>query len=105
MIGDGDLRRAMKQSDETELTEKKRSVRRAMRKVIFEFTAEKNRAGAASKKIERILIGSELYAASHTLFIFVSDPSEVETRGIIASALKDKKRVALPRCIDTAGTM
>ena len=105
MIGDGDLRRIMKQSDETELAEKKRSVRRAMRKVIFEFTAEKNRAGAASKKIERLLLGSELYAASHTLFIFVSDPSEVETRGIIASALKDKKRVALPRCIDAAGTM
>ena len=95
----------MEQSDETELTGKKRIVRQAMRKTIFEFTAEKNRAEAASKKIERILLGSELYAASHTLFIFVSDPSEVETRGIIASALKDKKRVALPRCIDAAGTM
>jgi len=95
----------MKQSDEMELAGKKRIVRQAMRKAIFEFTAEKNRAEAASKKIERILLGSELYAASHTLFIFVSDPSEVETRGIIASALKDKKRVALPRCIDAAGTM
>ena len=95
----------MKQSDETELAEKKRIVRKAMRKAIFEFTAEKNRAGAASKKIERILLGSELYAASDAVFIFVSDPSEVETRGIIASALKDKKRVALPRCIDTDGTM
>jgi len=95
----------MEQSDETELTGKKRTVRQAMRKAIFEFTAEKNRAEAASKKIERILLGSELYAASHTLFIFVSDPSEVETRGIIVSALKDKKRVALPRCIDAAGTM
>lgn len=99
------FRRIMKQSDETELTGKKRIVRQAMRKAIFEFTAEKNRAEAASKKIERILLGSELYAASHTLFIFVSDPSEVETRGIIASALKDKKRVALPRCIDAAGTI
>ena len=105
MIGDGDLRRIMKQSDETELAEKKRIVRKAMRKAIFEFTAEKNRAGAASKKIERILLGSELYAASDAVFIFVSDPSEVETRGIIASALKDKKRAALPRCIDTDGTM
>ena len=95
----------MEQSDETELTGKKRIVRQAMRKAIFEFTAEKNRAEAASKKIERILLGSELYAASHTLFIFVSDSSEVETRGIIASALKNKKRVALPRCIDAAGTM
>ena len=105
MIGDGDLRRAMRFSDETELTEKKRLVRKAMRKAIFEFTAEKNRAGMASKKIERLLLGSELYAASDAVFIFVSDPSEVETRGIIASALKDKKRVALPRCIDAAGTM
>ena len=77
MIGNEDLRRAMRFSDETELTEKKRLVRKAMRKTIFEFTAEKNRAGAASKKIERLLLGSELYAASHTLFIFVSDPSEV----------------------------
>ena len=105
MIGDGDLRRAMKQSDETELAEKKRIVRKTMRKAIFEFTAEKNRAGAASKKIEGLLLGSELYAASDAVFIFVSDPSEVETRGIIASALKDKKRAALPRCIDTDGTM
>ncbi len=95
----------MEQSDETELTGKKRIVRQAMRKAIFEFTAEKNRAGAASKKIEDLLLGSELYAASDAVFIFVSDPSEVETRGIIASALKDKKRVALPRCIDTDGTM
>ena len=105
MIGDGDLQRIMEQSDETELPEKKRIVRKTMRKAIFEFTAEKNRAEAASKKIERILLGSELYAVSHTLFIFVSDRSEVETRGIIASALKDKKRVALPRCIDTDGMM
>ncbi|MGI5098023.1 5-formyltetrahydrofolate cyclo-ligase [Treponema socranskii] len=95
----------MKQSDETELAEKKRIVRQAMRKAIFEFTAEKNRAGAASKKIEGLLLGSELYAASDAVFIFVSDPSEVETRGIIASALKNKKRVALPRCIDAYGTM
>ena len=105
MIGDGDLRRIMKQSDETELAEKKRFVRQAMRKAIFEFTAEKNRADAASKKIERLLLGSELYAASDAVFIFASDPSEVETRGIIASALKDKKRSALPRCIDAYGTM
>ena len=95
----------MKQSDETELAGKKRIVRKAMRKAIFEFTAEKNRAGAASKKIEYLLLGSELYAASDAVFIFVSEPSEVETRGIIASALKDKKRVALPRCIDAYGTM
>ena len=105
MIGNEDLRRAMRFSDETELTEKKCLVRKAMRKAIFEFTAEQNRAGMASKKIERLLLGSELYAASDAVFIFVSDPSEVETRGIIASALKDKKRVALPRCIDAAGTM
>lgn len=105
MIGNEDLRRIMKQSDETELMEKKRIVRQAMRKAIFEFTAEKNRAGAASKKIEDLLLGSELYAASDAVFIFASDPSEVETRGIIASALKNKKRVALPRCIDTDGTM
>ena len=95
----------MKQSDETELAEKKRIVRKAMRKAIFEFAAEKNRTEAASKKIERILLGSELYAASDVVFIFVSDPSEVETRGIIASALQDKKRIALPRCIDSGGTM
>ena len=105
MIGNEDLRRAMRFSDETELMEKKRIVRKAMRKAIFEFTAEKNRADAASKKIERLLLGSELYAASDAVFIFASDPSEVETRGIIASALKDKKRSALPRCIDAYGTM
>ena len=105
MIGNEDLRRAMRFSDETELMEKKRIVRKAMRKAIFEFTAEKNRADAASKKIERLLLGSELYAVSDAVFIFVSDPSEVETRGIIASALKNKKRVALPRCIDAYGTM
>ena len=95
----------MEQLNETELAEKKRFVRREMRKAIFECTDEKNRAGAASEKIERILLGSELYTAADSVFIFVSDSNEVETRGIIASALKDKKRVALPRCISADGTM
>lgn len=98
----------MKLSDETEqteLAEKKRRARREMRKTIFEFTADKNRAEAASEKIAGIVLGSELYAVSGSIFIFASEAREVETRGLIASALKDGKRVALPRCTNAKGAM
>jgi len=39
------------------------------------------------------------YREAKALFAYVSGPLEVETRAIIAAALAEGKRVALPRCV------
>ena len=39
------------------------------------------------------------YQRNHTLLTYVSTPIEVDTRRIIAQALEDGKKVAVPRCV------
>lgn len=45
------------------------------------------------------------YKGCKTLFAFVSTPIEVDTSVIISTALKDGKRVAVPKCRDKSGLM
>jgi len=47
----------------------------------------------------------EEYVGCETLLIYVSGPAEVDTRRIIAAAIDDGKRVAVPKCLDMNGDM
>ncbi len=42
------------------------------------------------------------YKANDTILTYVSTKIEVDTFGLIRQALKDGKRVAVPRCIDNS---
>lgn len=45
------------------------------------------------------------YKANDTILTYVSTKIEVDTFGLIRQALKDGKRVAVPRCIDNSREM
>lgn len=56
-------------------------------------------------KITKKFLSLEEYRKSKTLFAFVSTPIEVDTSLIIETALKDGKRLAVPKCRDKSGLM
>ena len=67
------------------------SVRRSLRQVEPEERFEK------SERVVEAIVGSPLWAASDTVFAFVSLPDEVETTDLCAQALREGKRLGLPR--------
>ncbi len=73
-----------------ELRAKYKAARRAMDPAV---KAEKDRRIAAS--VKRLW----QYAKCDTLLCYVSTAIEVDTRQIIMQALRDGKRVAVPRCV------
>ncbi len=68
------------------------------------FKAERAAMTAEEKKLldEKILsriLSSKAYEAADTVLTYVSTDIEVDTHGLIAQAVKDGKRVAVPKCI------
>lgn len=53
---------------------------------------------------EQITVSS-YYKQADTLLCFVSTPLEIDTHRLIDFALSQGKRVAVPKCLDQAGTM
>lgn len=56
-------------------------------------------------KIFQRLCSFEKYKKAKTILIFVSTKIEVDTIKIIEQAFRDKKNVAVPKCLDKRGTM
>ncbi len=52
------------------------------------------------KKIQNKFLNMWQYRQSDVILIYVATEIEIETRGIIETALKDGKTVAVPRCVD-----
>lgn len=57
------------------------------------------------KKICRNILESDLYRNANQVLCYYPLEAEIDTRLIISSALADKKRLALPYCVDTNGNM
>ena len=74
----------------------KREIREVCREASKELTGEYK--AEASRAIERAVLSHPAYRAAETVFVYFSLPSEPDTRGIIAQALRDGKRVCVPRC-------
>ena len=55
---------------------------------------------ANSEKIARAVLESDVYRQAKSVFIYVSMPTEPDTRPILADALKSGKRVYVPKCVD-----
>lgn len=55
--------------------------------------------------LAEVFLNLNEYKNCNTLFSFVSSQIEVDTLKIIEIALKDGKKLAVPRCIDKAGQM
>ena len=58
---------------------------------------EPEKRKAASKKIREWVFANKRYKAADTVFVYASYKSEVETKEIIQGALRQGKRVALPK--------
>ena len=52
----------------------------------------------ASADIAGHVLASAAYIKARTLFVYVSGPTEPDTAGLIAQALRDCKRLCVPRC-------
>ena len=58
-----------------------------------------------NKSITDLVLESQHYKNADKIFSYWAVDSEVETSDIIAKALKDNKKVALPKCTDKDGNM
>lgn len=63
------------------------------------------RKAKMDKNILKRVISLREYSKEDTLFTYVSKPIEVDTLKIIEKALKDSKKVAVPKCITTTRGM
>ena len=54
---------------------------------------------SAGESIQSRLLGSEKYAEAQSIFVYVSVGNEPPTGRIIQSALRDGKRVYVPKCV------
>lgn len=73
-----------------------------------ELTLLRNKVQDKESKSEIIcnrLLSSDLWNRSSSILVYYSFKDEVNTINIINRALRENKRVALPRCLDDKGTM
>lgn len=83
--------------DRPSLAQEKAEIRRRARRARAALTAEEKRA--ADGAIRRAVLASAAYAQAKTLFAYVSTEGEPDTRALIEAALRDGKRVYVPKCL------
>lgn len=79
----------------------KETLRRTLR---TQRCAVANKAAASSAIIKR-LVDSEDYRSNETLLCYAANRDEIDLDAFIRKALSDGKRVAVPYCLDSSGTM
>lgn len=80
-----------------ELYQKKRQLRKETAARVRLLPAHAR--AAASAEIRKKLIRLSEYCEAKSIFLYISMPTEPDTRGILADALADGKRVYVPKCI------
>ncbi|MBQ7116636.1 MAG: 5-formyltetrahydrofolate cyclo-ligase [Clostridia bacterium] len=83
-----------------QIKDEKRELRNKFRSVRAEVKSE-----AKDKRIYDSFIKNDAYINSDTVLIYYSVKSEADTLKIIDTALKDGKKVALPKCVNGNGDM
>lgn len=90
-------------SNVTDIREYKKELRDRCRQLRTDMSPEK-KAEKDRLILERIL-SSDAYKNASVILTYVSTAIEVDTLALIEQAMKDKKRVAVPRCIDGTRNM
>ena len=80
------------------IIEEKCAMRKKMKTQMTQFLSNFS-AEICGKKAFEIFSLSELYKNCKTILLFVSKNPEISTFHFIKSALKDKKKVAVPKCV------
>ena len=78
-------------------TEEKAGIRR--RVLSLRETLPQDARRAWDEAIRRAVLASPAYRAARSVFLYVSTAGEPDTRGILDAALKDGKRVYVPKCL------
>ncbi len=76
-----------------------------LRKKYIDIRNSIENTADSSDDILNFIVGSDLYNNADTVLAYWSVGSEVMTHKIIDRALRDKKKVALPKCTDKNGNM
>lgn len=76
----------------------KASLRKEIKRRLSSLTDEYIKK--SGEEIEKKIIGSDIYKACDTVFIYVSTCSEPSTRILIENALLSGKTVLVPRCLE-----
>ena len=76
----------------------KQELRKEIFKTLQEISMEERKI--EDEKIYQSLIESEVFKKAKTLFVFVSTDREVDTHPFIKEALRQKKRVCVPKSYD-----
>lgn len=91
--------------EQAELIELKKSLRKEMRSRIKSFCADVRVSENASAAAVSAFLSSGEYLNAETILTFVSTEQEVDTKRIIAKAVTDGKRAAVPRILGNTNEM
>ena len=78
--------------------DEKKALRRLLKEKAAAIPPEKRRKYSAA--ITRSVLESAVYKNARSVFVYVSTPTEPDTRAILENALHAGKRVYVPKCID-----
>ncbi len=81
----------------------KKDLRAKYRKIRMDMAPEEKRL--KDNRIYESLINSKFYQNADTIICFVSTAIEIDTHRLIHKALKDGKKVAVPKCLNEMGLM
>ena len=81
----------------------KRSLRKKFREIRMRLDPQEK--AEWDQRITANLLRSPRYRNAKRVLLFVSKPIEVDTHSFIRTALRQKKQVLLPRCLDDCGHM
>lgn len=90
-------------TSQMEFDQEKRNLREKM-KAVRDAIPEDSRS-AQNETLAKIILGTELYASAVFVLTYVSFGSEVDTKKIISQALRDGKRVYVPKVFPKSHTM
>ena len=74
----------------------KKALRKACGQIAAAMTAEERQA--ASQRITQFVLSACAYGQANTVFLYVSTDREPDTAELIRQAIRDGKRVCVPRC-------
>ena len=84
-------------------TEVKRQLRLEYRAKRAQIPEEEKRA--SDFKITREFLNTDVYLKAQEILCYVSTKDEIDTSGIISDALKNGKKVFVPKCTEQKGVM
>ena len=90
---------------ELTVAERKKILRKKAKTVLKEYFSDRELAKAASASILDYFIQSDIYKAAPAIFGFMPMPDEVDVIPILERALKDGKKVSVPKMIPGTNQM